>query len=509
MPGMRTSMRKIREVLRLRASGLTVAAIARSLGIATGTVWTYATRLRAAGLGWPLPPELDDTALERLVYPPPAPSRVRRPEPDWPAVHRELKRRGVMLLLVWEEYRAAHPDGYGYSRFCQLYRAWESKLPVTMRQHHLAGEKLFVDYAGQTAVVIDPATGEIREAQIFVAVMGASNFTYAEATWTQSLADWIGAHVRAFAFLGGVPHVVVPDNLKAAIVRACLYEPAAAQTFADMAGHYGTAIVPARPGKPRDKAKVEAGVLVVERWILARLRNRRFFSLAELNAAIAEELERLNQAKVMRHLGATRQQLFDQLDRPALEPLPAEPYVFAEWRRCRPGLDYHVRIDDHGYSVPFALATTALDVRVTATTVEAFHKGKRVASHIRRDQPGHSTIREHMPPAHRRYADCTPEHLRGEAARIGPHTAMLVDVVLARGHPEQGIRSALGILRLARSYQPERMEAAAARAIAIGALTYTSLASILKTGLDRHRTRTAADGPVILHANIRGPRYYH
>ena len=237
-------MRKIREVLRLRASGLTVAAIARSLGIATGTVWTYATRLRAAGLGWPLPPELDDAALERLVYPPPAPSRVRRPEPDWPAVHRELKRRGVMLLLVWEEYRAAHPDGYGYSRFCQLYRAWAGKLPVTMRQHHPAGEKLFVDYAGQTVPVIDPATGTTRETQIFVAVMGASNFTYAEATWTQSLTDWIGAHVRAFAFLGGVPHVVVPDNLKAAIVRACLYEPAAAQTFADMAGRAGTTAVP-------------------------------------------------------------------------------------------------------------------------------------------------------------------------------------------------------------------------------------------------------------------------
>jgi transposase len=379
-----------------------------------------------------------------------------------------------------------------------------------MRQHHLAGEKLFVDYAGQTVAVIDPATGTTREAQIFVAVMGASNFTYAEATWTQSLADWIGAHVRAFGFLGGVPHVIVPDNLKAAIVRACLYEPAAAQTFADMAAHYDTAILPARPGKPRDKAKVEAGVLVVERWILARLRNRRFFSLAELNAAIAEQLDRLNRTKVMRHLGATRQQLFDQVDRPALKDLPAEAYVFAEWRRCRPGLDYHVRIDEHGYSVPFALARTELDARITATTVEVFHKGKRVASHIHRYQRGHSTTPEHMPPAHRRFAECTPERLRREAAAIGPHTATLIEAVLARGrHPEQGVRSALGILRLARSYEPERMEAAAARAIAIGALSYTSLASILRTGLDRHRTHTAADGPVILHDNIRGPRYYH
>ena len=266
MPGVRTSMRKIREVLRLRASGLTVAAIARSLGIASGTVWTYATRLQAAGLAWPLPSDLDDTALEQLVYPPPAPSRVRRPEPDWPAVHRELKRPGVTLLLVWEEYRATHPDGYGYSRFCQLYRVWAGKLPVTMRQHHLAGEKLFVDYAGQTVGVIDPATGAVREAQIFVAVMGASNFTYAEATWTQSLTDWIGAHVRAFAFLGGVPHVVVPDNLKAAIVRACLYEPAATQTFADMAGHYGTAIVPARPASITTSGLTITATVSRSRW---------------------------------------------------------------------------------------------------------------------------------------------------------------------------------------------------------------------------------------------------
>ena len=510
MPGKRTSMRKIKEVLRLRESGLTVAEIARALGIAGGTVWTYATRLKAAGLTWPLPADLDDAALERLIYPRPVPSRKRRPEPDWPALHREVKRPGVTLLLLWEEYKTNHPGGYGYSRFCQLYRTWEGKLPVTMRQHHRAGEILFVDYAGQTIAVIDPATGMAREAQIFVAVLGASNFTYAEATWTQSVADWIGAHTRAFAFFGGVPQMVVPDNLKSAVVRACLYEPDVAQTFAHMAAHYDTAIVPARPGKPRDKAKVEAGVLVVERWILARLRNRRFFSLAELNAAIAEALNRLNRNKVMRHLGVTRQHLFEQLDRPALKALPADPYVFAQWRRCRPGLDYHVQIGAHAYSVPFALAKTELDARITATTVEIFHKGKRVASHLRRNHPGQSTTPEHMPPAHRHYAEWTPQRLRRDAAAIGPTTAVLVDAVLARGrHPFQGVRSALGILRLARSYDRDRMEAAAARAIAIGALSYTSLASILKTGLDRHRDRTAADGPVIIHDNIRGPRYYH
>lgn len=503
-------MRKIREVLRLRASGLSVAATARSLGVATGTVWTYARRLKAAGLSWPLPAELDDAALERLLYPPPPTGRCGRAAPDWPALHRELKRPGVTLLLLWEEYRARHPDGYGYSRFCEMYRAWQGRVSLSMRQPHRAGDKLFVDYAGATVAVLDPAGGPARAAQIFVAVLGASNLTYAEATWTQSVSDWIGAHTRTFAFLGGVPALVVPDNLKSAVARSCLYEPDAAATYAHMAAHYGTAILPARPAKPRDKAKVEAAVLVVERWILARLRHRRFFSLEELNAAIAVELQRLNRDKVMRHLGATRCQLFDQLDRPALRPLPVAPYEFAEWRHCRAGLDYHVRIDLHAYSVPCALARSEIDARVTATTVELFHKGRRVASHIRRTESGHSTTPEHRPPAHRAFADWTPERLRRDSAGIGPNTAMLIEGVLARArHPDQAVRAGVGILRLARSYGRDRLEAAAARAIAINAFSFTSVASILKTGLDRQHDPTAADGPVIRHDNIRGPGYYH
>ena len=302
----------------------------------------------------------------------------RRPLPDWPLLHRELKRPGVTLSLLWEEYRAVHRDGYGYSRFCDLYRDWRGQLAPTMRQTHVAGDKLFVDYAGARADVIDGLTGEVRQAQIFVATLGASSYTYAEATWTQALPDWIGSHSRAFAYFGGVPRQVVPDNLKSGVVKACLYDPEVNRTYAGMAAHYDTAIVPTRPRKPRDKAKVEVGVQVVERWILARLRNRRFFSLAELNQAIGELLDDLN-ARRTKHLGASRRQLFEALDQPALKPLPGQPYQYAEWKQRRAGLDYHVEAAKHYYSVPHALAKQKLWVRITDRTVEVFHKGKRVA----------------------------------------------------------------------------------------------------------------------------------
>jgi transposase len=322
----------------------------------------------------------------------------------------------VTLSLLWEEYRAAHPEGYGYSRFCDLYRAWKGKLKPTMRQAHLAGEKMFVDYAGTTAEVIDPLTGEIHEAQVFVATLGASSYSYAGATWTQSLPDWIGAHSRAFAYFGGVPAQVVPDNLKSGVIKACLYDPEINRTYADMAAHYGTAILPARPRKPRDKAKVEVAVQVVERWILARLRNRRFFSLAELNQAMAELLEDLN-GRVTRHLGASRRQLFEELDRPALGPLPGTPYLYAEWKQRRAGLDYHVEVAKHYYSVPHALAKQKLWARITDRSVEVFHKGKRVAAHMRASgNRRHTTIPEHMPSSHRRHAGWTHERITNQAA---------------------------------------------------------------------------------------------
>src|SRR6478609_8851421 len=375
MPGERVSMRQIREVLRLRfASKLPQRAIAKSLGLSQGAVSGYLSRARAAGVSWPLPVDFDDAQLEALLFPlAPAIASDQRPMPDWAWVHRELRRPDVTLALLWEEYRAGAPDGFGYSWYCELYRAWAGQLKPTMRQTHIAGEKLFVDFADRT--------GEIIPVQIFVAVLGASSFTYAEAVWSQKLPDWIAAHVRAFAYFGGAARQTVSDNLKAGITKACFHEPTVNRTYADLARHYGTAIVPARPYKPRDKAKVEVGVQVVGRWILARLRNRRFFSLAALNAAIGELLIDLN-ARPLRGWGRSRRALFDDLDRPALTPLPDEPCAYAEWKRCRVGLDYHVEIARHFYSVPFGLLRQEVEARITTATVEIFHRGKRVASHL-------------------------------------------------------------------------------------------------------------------------------
>jgi transposase len=503
-------MRKIRDVLRLSAGGMSKRKIAASLGVSPTAAGECIRRARRVGLGWPLPEEMTDEALESRLYPPPS-SRARdqRPLPDWAGVHRELRRPGVTLQLLWEEHRGADATGYGYSRFCELYRIWEGLLSPTMRQAHVAGERLFVDYAGTTLEVIDGATGEVITAQLFVAALGASNFTYAEATWTQGLADWIGSHTRAFAFFGGVPAMVVSDNLKSGIAKACFYEPAVNRTYAEMAAHYDTAVVPARPYKPRDKAKVEVAVQVATRWIIAKLRNRRFFSLANLNEAIAELVAALNN-RVTRHLGASRQGLFDEVERSALKRLPAEPYVYAEWKQCRAGLDYHVEVGRHYYSVPHTLLRETIWARSTARTVELFHRGNRVAAHVRSSSDRkHTTVREHMPSSHRRYAEWTPERIQRQADAIGPKTSALVEIILReRAHPEQGFRACIGILRHAKSFGGERLEAACDRAIEIGARSYTSVTSILKTNLDRNRPAPATDGPAIAHDNIRGPGYF-
>jgi transposase len=507
-------MRRVREILRLKQEGgATDREIARSLGIARSTVALTLERVVAAGLRWPLPETLTDRVLEAMLYAGPGcPQGSRRKaEPDWTHVHRELRRPGVTLMLLWDEYRQQEPGGYGYSRWCELYRAWEGRLSPTMRQAHPAGERLFVDYAGQTVDLIDGSSGEIRPAQIFVAVLGASSYTDAEATWTQSLPDWIGSHVRALAFMGGVPAQIVPDNPKVGVDRANWYEPGLNRTYLDLATHYGTAILPARPYKPHDKAKVEVGVLLVERWILARLRKRRFFSLAELNQAIAELVTDLN-ARPMRRLDVSRRELFLELDRPALKALPAQPYEYAEWRIRRVGLDYHVDIDGHYYSVPHRLIRQRIEARVTAHTVELFCKGERIAVHLRGGGRGrHTTIAAHMPSAHRRYAEWTIERIRADAAAMGPSTAKLVALILeSRPHPEQGYRACVGILRLGRHYGAARLEAACDRGLDIGARSYGSIQSILKHGLDRQPPRPAAQGELLPdHPNIRGSRYYH
>ena len=512
MPTERLSMRRIRDLLRLKyAQGLSDRAVARSLGLGKGTVGNYLARARQAGLSWPLATDLDDDSLELLLFPSPTmASRLDRPVPDWASMDVELRRPGVTRALLWEEYRAKAPDGFGYAWFCEHFDAWKGRVRPTMRQTHVGGEKVFVDFAGDTIDVIDPGTGEARPMKLFVAAMGASNYTFAEAVASEGLEDWILAHVRMFAFLGGVPKAVVPDNLKSAVIKADRFDPGLNRTYAEMAAHYGTAILPARPRKPRDKAKVEVAVQVAQRWILARLRNHRFFSLAELNVAIRRLLDELN-TRVMRGYGASRADLFATLDRPNLQPLPPEPYVFARWKRARVAPDYHVEVDSSWYSVPFALIKQEVDVRVSGQTVEIFHRGQRVASHVR--TPGrrcHVTVPDHMPSAHRRLGEWTLARMLAQATKTGPAVAAFCEMVMAdRPHPEQGFRTCLGVLSLVKTYGPTRVDAACQRGVTIRARTVTSIRSILKTGLDRAFLEGAEEASPLQHANIRGGGYYH
>ncbi len=506
-------MRKIKEVLRLKfETDLSDRRIARCCHISRPAVRAYLSRFEKAGLSWPAAAELDDATLEHKLYPPPpALPASERTVPDWTQIHRELRRKGVTLTLLWHEYKAAHPAGFQYSWFCDQYRSWAGRLDVVMRQEHRAGEKLFVDYAGQTVEVVDRRTGEIREAQIFVALLGASSYTYAEATWTQALADWIGSHVRAFEFLGGTPEVIVPDNLRPAVSKAHRYEPDLNPTYQDLANHYSVAVLPARVRKPRDKAKAEAGVLLVERWILAVLRNQTFFSLEALNRAIARLLKRLNE-RPFKKLPGSRQELFEQLDRPALQSLPMNAYEFAQWKKVQVNIDYHIEIEGHYYSVPYQLVRRQLDARYSARTVECFHKGQRVASHIRSRLKGrHTTVSEHMPKSHRQYAEWTPQRLIRWAEKTGPATAGVVQTILQqRTYPQQGFRSCLGILRLGKSFGEDRLEAACRRALKIGSCSYKSIDSILRQGLDRRALpEQQALELSIEHHNIRGSDYYH
>ena len=425
-------------------------------------------------------------------------------------MHRQLGRSGVTLELLWQEYRERHPDGYQYSAFCLHYRAFAQRLPVTLRQSHAPGERLFVDYGGQTVPVIDAITGEEHRAQIFVAVLGASNYTFVEATWSQGLADWLGSHARCLEFLGGVPELLVPDNLKSAVKSPSRYEPDLNPSYAELAAHYGVTVLPARVRKPRDKAKVEAGVLLAQRWILARLRHQRFFGLDELNRAIRPLLAELNR-RPFKRLPGSRQSAFETVDRPALKPLPPTRYEFAEWKRATVGIDYHVELERHYYSVPYRYARQPVDVRFTAATVEIFHHGERLASHPRSRLPGrHTTVAAHLAPAHRAVAGWNAPRFLDWAARIGPHTQTAIERVLqARSHPQQGYRTALGILRLAKAYGNGRLEAACQRAARLRAISYRSLASILKHGLDRQTATPAQASLPLHHANVRGPAYYH
>ena len=514
MANKRLPMRKIREVLRLHHDcRLSQRVIRDTCGLARSTVIEYIWRAEQAGLSWPLPETLTDEELERLLYPPVAVAPgTPGVMPDFAHIHSELvagKKVNLTLSQLWEEYKEETPEGYQYSRFCELFRRWLGKRDYCMRQEHKAGEKLFVDY-GDGLDIWNTANGEPIKTDLFVAVWGASNFTYAEASLSQDLAAWCEAHVRGLEYSGCAPHIAVPDNLKSAVTKPSYYEPEINRTYAELAGHYGFAVIPARPAHPRDKAKVETGVLIAKRWILAKLRHRTFYSLADLNAAIRVLLDALND-KPLRKLKRSRRELFLELDHPAALPLPANPYEYAEWRKARVNLDYHIEADCHYYSVPFQLLREEVDVRLTANTTEIFHRGKRVAAHPRsRLRHRHTTLKEHMPPEHQKYLEWTPTRIIDWAGKTGPAAAALVQhIMAAKTHPEQGYRSCLGIMRLGKSYGSARLEAACARALRFNVCSFGAVRSILSSGLDRQAADKPPSQPALpLHDNLRGDIYY-
>jgi transposase len=508
----RLTMQKLREILRQKLElGRSHRQVARALEISAGSVAGAAVRAKALGLDWAAVCALDDTALETRLYGPTGGQRDGRPLPDLLHVHLELRRPGVTLSLLHLEYLEQHPDGYRYTVFCKLYRQWRQRQKATMRQVHIAGDKMFEDYSGKQPHVVDRETGELIEVELFVAVLGASSYTYAEATWTQQLPDFIASNVRALQYFGGVPAAITPDQLKSAVTTACAYDPAIQRTFDELASHFGTTILPARPKKPRDKAKVEVAVQVAQRWILARLRNQTFFSLAELNARIAELLVELND-RPMRVYGKSRRQMLEEFERAALRPLPAEPFEYAEWKKAQLNVDYHVEFGGHYYSAPHALHREELWLRATASTLEIFHVGRGVACHARSHARGkHTTVTAHMPVAHQKHAEWTPSRILSWAASVGPNTKLLAEAILKeRRHPEQGYRSCLGIYRLAKRYGNERVDAACARVLIAGGRSYRHVRAVLMHGLDRAPALDIGSrGPSIVHGNVRGRDYYH
>ena len=511
MAAKRLPMRKIRDILKLKHElGLAHRSIARALHVSIGTVSEYLAKAKEMGVSWPLPEEVDDAQLEARLFPCPANGQPRR-SPEFAYIHEELKRhRSLTLLQAWVEYAEDNPGGYRYSRFCELYGRWKKKLNPTMRQRHRAGEKTFVDFSGKKPHIVNPETGEIEEVELFVGVLGASSYTYAEATPNQELASWVKAHERMNEYFDGSSEIWVPDNLKSGVVWANRYEPGINRTYEDQAAHYGAVVIPARVGKPRDKAKVESGVLVVQRWILSVLRHRTFFSLSELNEAIRQKLEVLNR-RPMKKLGASRRELYERLDRPALKPLPRERYEMWEWKTCTVNIDYHVELDDNFYSTPYPLVYEKVETRKTASVVEVWFKGKRVASHPRlKGKGGYETTSEHMPRSHREYLEWTPSRLIHWAEKMGPATGRFISEILQRRrHPEQGFRSCMGIFRLSQSFGEQRLEAACLRAEALSSYSYRTVKNILSSGSDRLKVEPELDEVVHReHENIRGASYY-
>ena len=506
----RLSMRKISEVLRQRFElKRSYREVARSLNISTSTVGDYLARARAAGMSWPFPVELTEQELYEKLFLPVSAIKAERVQPDWEAVHCELRKKGMTLKLLWREYRDEQPLGLGYSQYCNYYRHFHKNIAPVMRQKHKSGEKSFVDYAGMKMPWFDPITGEIHEAEIFVGCLGASQFIFVEATATQQLPDWIQSHIHMFEYFGGVSAIVVPDNLKSGVTKAHRYDPDINANYQHMGEHYGIAIVPARSAEPKDKAKVENAVGIVERQILAPLRHITFTSIGEINAALSKRLAILNNQPFQK-MKTSRRELFETIDKPALKPLPAKRYQYAEWKKAKIHMDYHFVFDDHFYSVPYQHTRHAVEIRASSKTVECFYQGQRIATHLRSyKRYGYTTLPEHMPKAHQEQAKYSLSYIKSRAKKIGQHTTDFVDhMMAARAFPQQAYRACYGLLRLSNQYGEERLEKACAKALLIRASRYQQVESILKNKLEEVPVHQPAITQLSAHDNIRGANYY-
>lgn len=511
MPRPRISMRKTKEILRLALSeGLPQRQIAQSTGASKTTVQDILAKARAIGIEWEQIKDLREAAIVARLLP--SRREAAKPEPDWSYVQTELSKKGTTLLLLWLDYKQEYPEALSYSRFCQHFRDWKKTSSLSMRQHHTAGDKLFVDFSGLGVPWIDIESGEIQKAEVFVAVLGASSFTFAKATADQSSRSWLDCHIAALEFIGGVPAAIVPDNLRSGVSRACRYDPDTNPAYLSLAEHYQTAIIPTRAYKPKDKAKAEVGVQVVQRWILAVLRHQTFTSVQEINQFLIPLLDTLNN-RIMKHRSASRRELFETIDRPALKPLPSQRFSSPEWKIAKVNIDYHIEFERHYYSVPFAFVGKKIDLKATSLAIEIYYQGERIAMHLRvRGSIGrHSTLSEHMPPAHQAHAEWTPERILGWASDTGPKTEELCRKILkSRSHPEQGFRACLGVMRLGKDYTPDRLEKACAIAIEMKSLRYRAVQDILKNEIDRKvRPLKIVPSQVIEHhENIRGANYY-
>lgn len=504
-------MERVKEVLRLWEIGANKTEIARAVGATRATVRDYLSRAKAAGLSHAAAAELSSSELRTLFEKDLPGRRIKDREIDYGHLLRELSRKGVTLMLLWEEYLQNNPDGYSYAQFCVRFREWQQSQKLSMRRHYRAGEVTFVDYAGMKMGIFDRTTNELLfEAPIFVATLAVSNRTYAEATENASMVHWLGSHERAFQYFGGVTEQVIPDNVKTGVKEACHYDPELNPTYRDFAEHYKIAVLPARPDSPKDKAKVEKGVQVVERRILARLRDRRFYSVAELNEAIWALLAELDERE-MQGYGMSRRELFEATDKPALQPLPATPYRFVTWKKAKVNIDYHVEVKRHWYSVPYQLIHKRVDIRLAEHTVEVLYEGRRVALHVRDDTPGrHTTLPDHMPPSHHYMQGWTPSRLLHWAGTIGAETKKQVhSLLLERARPEHAYRACLGLLGLEKKYGKDRVEAACAKANRLGIISMRSIKNMLFTGADRVAEAEPQTPAILQHRNIRGDTEFH